>query len=121
MATQDIIQRFYEHLAQKDDAWQQYLAEDVVFADASKRLLTEGKEAFIESFAGFLPAVERVQVQRLIVDGDDACALVGYDYVSPKGSRFHQNDAEIWKIAGGGIAALTIYIDITEFRAFMTG
>ena len=119
MATQDIIRRFYEHLARKDDAWQQELADDVVFADASKRLRAEGREAFIQSFAGFLPAVERVHVQQLIVDGDDACALVGYDYVSPKGSRLHQNDAEIWKIADGKIAALTIYFDITEFRAFM--
>jgi ketosteroid isomerase-like protein len=119
MATADIIRQFYDSLAQKTDAWQQDLAADVVFADASNRLHAEGRAAFIQSFTGFLRAVERVQVQQLIVDGDDAAAVVSYDYVSPSGGKLHQDDAEIWKVVDGQIAALTIYFDITEFRAFM--
>jgi ketosteroid isomerase-like protein len=119
MAAPDIIRNFYESLAQKTDAWQRDLADDVVFADASKRLRAEGRDAFIQSFTGFLRAVERVQPRQLIVDGNDAAAVVSYDYVSPTGGRLHQDDAEIWKIADGKIAALTIYFDITEFRSFM--
>lgn len=119
MAVRDIIQRFYENLAQKDDAWQQDLAEDVVFADASKKLHAKGREAFIQSFTGFLRAVKHVQLQQLIVEGEDACAVVTYDYQSPSGGSMRQDDAEIWKIVDGKIAALTIYFDITEFRAFM--
>ena len=45
--------------------------------------------------------------------------MVSYDYVSPKGNRLHQDDAEVWKVVDGKIAALTIYFDITEFRSFM--
>lgn len=119
MTTADIIRTFYESLEQKSDAWQLDLAEDVVFADASKKLHAEGREAFIQSFTAFLPAVEQVQLRQLIVDGNDAAAVVSYDYVSPTGGKLHQDDAEIWKIADGKIAALTIYFDITEFRAFM--
>ncbi len=119
MAVPDIIRNFYESLAQKTDAWQRDLAEDVVFTDASKRLHAEGRDASIQSFTGFLRAVESVQLQQLIVGGNDAAAVVSYDYVSPTGGRLHQDDAEIWKIVGGKIAALTIYFDITEFRAFM--
>src|SRR5690348_10493188 len=119
MAVPDIIRNFYESLVQKTDAWQRDLAEDVVFADASKRLHAEGRDAFIQSFTGFLRAVERVQLEQLIVDGNDAAAVVSYDYLSPTGGRLHQDDAEIWKIADGKIAALTIYFDITEFRSFM--
>ena len=119
MAAADIIRNFYESLAQKTDAWQRDLAEDVVFADASNRLRAEGRDAFIQSFTGFLRAVERVQLQQLIVDGTDAAAVVSYDYVSPSGGRLHQDDAEVWKIVDGKIAALTIYFDITEFRTFM--
>jgi ketosteroid isomerase-like protein len=119
MATADIIQRFYAGLAAKTDTWQRDLAEDVVFADASTRLQAAGREAFIQSFSGFLRAVERVELRQLIVEGDDAAAVVGYDYVSPAGARLHQDDAEVWKVAGDKIAALTIYFDITEFRAFM--
>jgi ketosteroid isomerase-like protein len=119
MATAEIIQHFYESLAAKTDAWQRDLAEDVVFADASKRLQAAGREAFIQSFTGFLRAVERVELRQLIVDGDDAAAVVSYDYVSPAGARLHQDDAEVWKLADDEIAALTIYFDISEFRAFM--
>lgn len=119
MAVPDIIRNFYESLARKNDEWQRDLADDVVFADASQRLHAEGREAFIQSFTGFLRAVERVEPRQLIVDGDDACAVVSYDYVSPTGARMHQDDAEVWKVVDGKIEALTIYFDITEFRAFM--
>ncbi len=119
MTTADIIRNFYESLAQKTEAWQRDLASDVVFADASNKLHAEGRDAFIQSFTGFLRAVEHVQLQQLIVDGNDAAAVVSYDYVSPAGGRLHQDDAEIWQIVDGKIAALTIYFDITEFRTFM--
>ncbi|HEX8994912.1 MAG TPA: nuclear transport factor 2 family protein [Ktedonobacterales bacterium] len=119
MATADIIRNFYDSLARKTDTWQQDLAEDVVFRDASNTLHAEGREAFIQSFTGFLRAVERVELRRLIVDGSDAAAVVSYDYVSPSGGRLRQDDAEIWQVVSGKISALTIFFDITEFRAFM--
>jgi ketosteroid isomerase-like protein len=119
MTTADIIQTFYASLAQKTDVWQRDLADDVVFSDAGKKLHAEGRDAFIQSFTSFLRAVERVQLQQLILDGNDAAAVVSYDYVSPTGGKLHQDDAEVWKIEDGKIAALTIYFDITEFRAFM--
>jgi len=119
MPTQEVIRNFYVGLALKTDDWQRDLAEDVVFADASKKLQAEGRAAFIQSFTGFLRAVERVELQQLIVDGDDAAAVVSYDYVTPSGGRLHQDDAEIWKVVDGRIVALTIYFDITEFRSFM--
>ena len=119
MATTDIIRRFYESLASKTDAWQRDLADDVVFADASHQLHAEGREAFIQSFTGFLRAVERVRLRQLIVEGNDAAAVVSYDYVSPSGAKLQQDDAEVWTMAEGKVAALTIYFDITEFRAFM--
>jgi hypothetical protein len=85
MTTADTIRAFYERLAQKTEAWQRDLAEDVVFADASNQLRADGRDAFIQSFTGFLQAVERVEVRQLIADGNDAAAVVSYDYVSPSG------------------------------------
>jgi ketosteroid isomerase-like protein len=119
MPVASVIRNFYESLAQKTDGWQRDLAENVVFADASTRLHAEGRDAFIQSFTSFLRAVERVELQWLIVDGSDAAAIVSYDFVSPTGGKLHQDDAEVWKIADGKIAALTIYFDITEFQTFM--
>ncbi len=119
MRVTEIITSFYVNLAQKNDAWQENLAPDVSFSDASGKLHAEGRAAFIQSFTSFLRGVEKVQVKQLIVEGPHACAVVSYDYVSPKGNRLHQDDAEVWRIDDGKIAALTIYFDITEFRSFM--
>ena len=119
MTVKEIVTSFYSGLAQKNDEWQKNLASDVVFSDASNNLHAEGKQAFIQSFISFLRAVEKVQMKQLIVQGPAACAVVSYDYVSPKGNRLHQDDAEVWKVEGGKIVGLTIYFDITEFRSFM--
>ncbi len=121
MTVKEIIQGFYDGLARKNDAWQKNLSDEVTFSDASQRLHAEGKDAFIQSFSSFLRAVEKVQLKQLIIEGADACAVVGNDYLSPKGDRLHQDDAEVWKIVDGKIVSLTIYFDITEFRAFMQG
>ena len=119
MTAKEIIQNFYASLEQKDGQWQQHLAPGVVFSDASRRLHAEGKEGFIQSFTPFLRAVEHVRLKQLIVEEPDAAAVVSYDYISPKGEKLHQDDAEVWKVVNGEIVALTIYFDITEFRAFM--
>jgi ketosteroid isomerase-like protein len=119
MTLREVVQSFYDGLAHKNDAWQQNLSEDVVFSDASRRLHAEGRNAFIQSFNAFLQAVENVQMKQLIVEDTDACAVVAYDYVSPQGTKLHQDDAEVWKVVDGQIVSLTIYFDITEFRTFM--
>ncbi len=119
MQVREIIENFYTSLAQKNDKWQENLSENVVFSDASNKLHAEGRDAFIRSFTPFLRSVENVRMKQLIAEGGDACAVVSYDYISPKGVRWHQDDAEVWRIVDGKIAALTIYFDVTEFRAMM--
>ena len=119
MDTAGVVRRFYECLDRKDDGWQQLLSDQVAFSDASGKLKADGREAFIQSFTGFLRAVEKVEMKQLIVDGSNAAAVVAYDYVNPNGEKLHQEDAEIWAVNDGHITALTIYFDITEFRGFM--
>ncbi len=119
MTVKEVLQSFYDSLAKKNNDWQKDLSENVEFSDASKRLHAEGKEAFIQSFNGFLRAVEKVQLKQLIIEGNNACAVVSYDYISPNGNKLHQDDAEVWKITDGKVDTLTIYFDITEFRNFM--
>ncbi len=119
MNVKEIIRDFYTSLAQKTDEWQKNLADDVVFSDASKKLHAEGRNAFIQAFIPCLRSIEKVQMTQLIVEDTNACAVVSYDYVSPKGAKLHQDDAEVWKVVDGQIASLTIYFAITEFRNFM--
>jgi len=119
MDTREVVQHFYDGLARKDGSWQDNLTEGVAFSDASGKLSAQGREAFIQSFSGFLRAVDKVELQQLIVEGPNAAAVVSYEYVNPAGGRLHQEDAEIWKVDNGQIVSLTIYFDITEFRGFM--
>lgn len=119
MDTKTIVTSFYNSLSQKSTDWQKNLADDVVFSDASGRLHAEGKEAFIQSFNTFLRAVEKVQMKQLIVESENAAGVVSYNYMSPKGDKLHQDDAEVWKVVDGKVVSLTIYFDITEFRTFM--
>ena len=103
MTVHEFIKHFFDGLAHKNDEWQKHVAFDVVFSDASKKLHTEGKEAFIQSITPFLRAVEYVQLKQLIVEGGNACAVVSYEYLSPKGTKLHQDDAEVWKVVDGKI------------------
>jgi ketosteroid isomerase-like protein len=119
MNTRDVVQRFYDGLARRDSSWHGNLSENVAFSDASGKLNAQGRDAFVESFSGFLRAVDKVQLNQLIVEGPNAAAVVSYDYVNPAGGRLHQDDAEVWKVENGQIVSLTIYFDITEFRGFM--
>lgn len=119
MTTQEVIQNFYQGLSKKNEDWQKNLSENILFSDASKKLHAEGKEAFIQSFTTFLKAVANVVLKQLIVDGENACAVVSYTYTSPKGETIQQDDAEVWKVENGEVVSLTIYFDITEFRSFM--
>lgn len=119
MTVKEIVQNFYEGLAQKNDDWQRDLSESIVFSDASGKLKATGRDAFIQSFSTFLRAVEQIEVKKLIAEDNIICAVVSYDYVSQSGNTLHQGDAEVWEIVDEKIVSLTIYFDITEFRNFM--
>ena len=119
MPTRELVQKYYDSLAHKDDRWQALYADDAEFSDASRTLDARGRAAVIQSFTPFLKGVASVQVKQLIVDGDDACAIVDYTYVNPKTATMQQDVAEVWHVRDGKLARLTIYFDLTAYRAFM--
>ncbi len=118
-STSDLVQDYYESLARKDDKWRELYSEDAVFSDASQTLNAKGRAAVIQSFTPFLKGVEGARVRQMIVEGENACAIVGYDYVNPKGQKMSQDVAEIWSVKNGKLAKLTIYFDLTAYRNFM--
>jgi len=117
----ELIGTYYYSLNQKDNKWQGLYSDDAVFSDASQTLNAIGKAAVIQSFVPFLKGVAGVNVKRMIVDGEDVCAIVGYEYINPKGNKMNQDVAEVWKVKGEKLAALTIFFDLTAYRAFMRG
>ena len=119
MNTKDLVQSYYKSLEEKDDKWEDLYLEDAVFSDASKTLLAKGKEAVVQSFTPFLKGVAGIEIKQLIVEGETACAIVGYEYVNPKGERMAQDVAEIWEVKNDKLAKLTIYFDLTAYRNFI--
>ena len=95
------------------------LSEDAIFSDAAQILLAEGKEAVVQSFTPFLKGVAGIKIKQLIVEGESACAIVGYEYVNPKGQRMSQDVSEIWDVKNKKLAKLTIYFDLTAYRNFI--
>ena len=121
MYTKDLVQSYYKSLEEKDDKWKDLYLEDAVFSDASQTLLAKGKEAVVQSFTPFLKGVAGIKIKKLIVEGETACAIVGYEYVNPKGESMAQDVAEIWEVKNDKVAKLTIYFDLTAYRNFIMG
>ncbi len=55
----------------------------------------------------------------MIVEGENACGLVSYDLLSPKGVSFSSQVVEIWKTKDGKLDSLTIYFDTVAFQKAM--
>ena len=121
MSTRDLVQSYYDSLGRKDDKWQELYSKDAVFSDASQALNAKGKVAVIQSFIPFLKGVEGLRVRRMIAEGGNACAIVSYDYVNPKGGKMSQDVAEVWQVKDGKLTKLTIYFDLTAYRSFIRG
>jgi len=60
--------------------------------------------------------VKHLEVKLMIVENENACALVSYDLISPKGKNFSGDVAEIWKVKDGKLESLAIYFDTAEFQ-----
>ncbi|HSW96337.1 MAG TPA: nuclear transport factor 2 family protein [Candidatus Saccharimonadales bacterium] len=121
MTTKDLIQSYYDSLSQKDTKWKELWKEDAYFSDASQMLTAKGKEAVIQSFIPFLKGVQEVKIKQTIIEENNACVIVSYDYMNPKGEKLHQDVAEVWEVKDAQLARLTIYFDLTEYRTFMRG
>jgi ketosteroid isomerase-like protein len=114
----EIIKNFYESAAKKSDKWQENLADGVSFSVASEKKFA-GKETFIKTYTAVLQVVEKMDVKKLIAEGDTICAIVSYDYLSPTKAKLHQDVAEIWNVEDGKITSFSLYYDETEYRSFM--
>jgi ketosteroid isomerase-like protein len=119
MEAKELLQNYYKSLGQKDTVWHDLYADDATFADASQIINAHGKEDVIRSFTAFLIGVEKIMVKEIIGEGENLCAVIRYDYINPKGVKWNQDVAEIWKVKDGKLVQLTIYFDLIAYRNFM--
>jgi ketosteroid isomerase-like protein len=109
----EIVQAFKQSLAKGDVASaRKLLRDDLQFRgpiDAFDR-----PEPYLEALQKLHPIVERVDVKKLFVDGDDVCML--YDMVTrtPAGTAFI---AEWMHVKDGQIASIRTVFDARPFAA----
>ena len=115
MTTRDTIQGYFRSLKQKI-SWDSFLSDDVKFTSfttPNKRV--SGRAAYLEATKRFYSMITALEVRDLLVDGQKACALTGYDLQPPRGAAFRSDVAEVFEVRDGKITSFEIYFDSSPF------
>jgi len=114
--TREILKKYYERLSKKEE-WQSLLSDNVLLSGTIAKE-SRGKESFVNN--NFFKMIRGLTVKEMIVESENACALVSYDLMSPKFKRFSSVVAEIWKVKEGKLDSLEIYFDTAAFQSAMS-
>ena len=115
MSTSDTVADYFSHL-RNGAGWESFLADDLVFTSFTTPVKrATGRTAFLQSTKRFYSMIRGLEVCKVIVDGDAACALTRYDLQPPAGPAFQSNVAEVFGIRDGKIASFDIYFDSSPF------
>jgi ketosteroid isomerase-like protein len=115
-STRVLLNKYYEAVARKGN-WQSLLSENFLLTGSVAKE-TRGRDAYVN--LGFWKLVKSLRVKEMIVEGDNAFALISYDLVSPKGSPFSSDVAEFWKVKDGSLDSIAIYFDTAAFNKSMS-
>src|SRR5437868_6297631 len=99
MTARHAVEKYYERLGQRR-GWETLFSDDVVFTNLASpvRRLT-GKDAFLQATRRFYASIGSLELRELIVDGDQACALVRYEVRPPNGGPpFESHVAEFFTV-----------------------
>ena len=110
--TSKILKKYYDGLSTKGD-WHSMLSQEILLTGTIAKE-TKGKELFVNN--NFFKMVKALNVKQMIIENENACALVSYDLASPKGNNFSSDVAEIWKVKDGKLVSLAIFFDTAAFQ-----
>jgi len=113
--TREILKKYYDGLSKKE-GWQSLLSDNVLLTGTIAKE-SRGRDAFANN--NFFRMIRGLTVKGMIVENENACAVVSYDLMSPKGKRFSSVVAEIWKVKGEKLDSLAICFDTAAFQASM--
>src|SRR5512138_908500 len=111
----ELLKAYYHGLSLKGD-WHSMLSDDILLTGTIAKE-SRGKDAFVNN--NFFKMVQSLTVKQMIVDGENACAIVSYNLTSPKGKNFSSEVAEIWKAKDHKLESLAIYFDTAGFQKSM--
>jgi hypothetical protein len=115
MSTRDVILQFLERV-KRNDRWDDLLSDDLQFSNFATpvRRMT-GKRVSLEGMRRFYAMAKGMEIESIIVDGQQACALIRYDLQPPVGPSFESHIAEIFRVENEKIAAFGIYFDSAPY------
>lgn len=111
MATRNLLRSYYDGLARGTD-WGALLTDEFLLTGTVPNE-TRSRDAYVGN--SFFKLVRGLRVEELITEGTSGFALVSYDLVSPKGTPFSSEVAELWKVQGGKLGSVAIYFDTSAF------
>jgi ketosteroid isomerase-like protein len=115
MTTRDAVQGYFDCLKQRQ-GWESFLADDMVFTSLTSPVKrVTGKPAYLEATKRFYGMITGVDVRRLVVEGNTACALTHYRLQPPQGASFESDVAEVLTVRDGKIRTFEIYFDSAPF------
>jgi len=116
-SNRDLLKAYYESLTKKKDL-DFALSDDFKFVggDMTKTEPLIGKLAYAEVIKRFSKLFTSVRVKEMILEGDHAFVQANYDYTFPNGKIINGDVAELWKIKGNKLDALTIFFDTLSFQ-----
>lgn len=115
MITKDTIQAYFSALTEKKN-WDAFLADNLEFTSFTSPIRqTKGRDAYLQATKRFYSMITSVRVNKLIVEGDSACAFTHYELQPPNGAAFTSDVAELFVVKEGKIASLGIYFDTAPF------
>ena len=115
MSTRQTIEQYFDRLEHRA-GWQDLVADSMGFTSFISPIKhVEGKRAFLEATKRFYSTIAKVEVRRIIADGDRAVALTHYELRPPNGSVIQSDVAEVFTVTDGTITSLEIYFDSAAF------
>lgn len=115
--TKDILKNYFDSIHK--GGWESYISDDFVFINSNFDKIAHGKSAYLEAAGRFFSVTTSVEIRRLIIDGNSACAVARYQLRSPKGNKGVCDVAEILTVMNGKLNSSAIFFDTAAFQAFM--
>ncbi len=114
--TKELLHIYYEGFAKKQ-GWEAVISDDFRFItdNMNKEDVKTGKETYIKIIERFSKVYQTMRVKRMIIDGNNASVIAGYDYIFPNGNHISGDVAEFWTVKDGKLNSLHIFFDTLTF------
>ena len=115
MSTKDVVLRYLASVS-AGEGWESFFGDELQFTNFAypvKR--ATGKTASLEGIRRFYGMVKAMEVERVIAEGDQACALTRYELQPPNGPAFESHIAEVFEVSDGKIQSFGIYFDTAPY------